>query len=429
MQTWSGLDILLAAGLLPLLAFSAFFSAAETALFSLSENDRMTIRRSNPRTARAVESLLAQPRLLLITVLLGNMTVNTLYFVISSVLMLELNVGVVAALGLAIGTLLVMVLLGEMLPKTMAGSSRLRMVSLLAPPLSAFHRLISPLRAALDRFIVAPLSRLTAPGETPAQLSVDELEALLELSGRQGVIDAQEQTILEDVLALGRLHIRDVMTPRVRVVALPSTATCQHVEQLARRTKLTRVPVYDGDLDHILGVLNIKRVLAEPSGSRKSLDSLLSPPRFVPETATVDQLLESFRRTGSALAIVVDEYGGTAGIVAIEDVVREIVRDIAGQADVDAQRPRMIGINTWRVGGDVSVHDWADAFGQRLVSTRVATLGGMIFDRLGRAPVAGDVVQLSNVQLKVEQVDRTRVVSVLVILDPQDAQEKVESGK
>jgi CBS domain containing-hemolysin-like protein len=89
----------------------------------------------------------------------------------------------------------------------------------------------------------------------------------------------------------------------------------------------------------------------------------------------------------------------------------------------------MIGINTWRVGGDVSVHDWADAFGQRLVSTRVATLGGMIFDRLGRAPVAGDVVQLSNVQLKVEQVDRTRVVSVLVILDPQDAQEKVESGK
>jgi magnesium and cobalt transporter len=134
--------------------------------------------------------------------------------------------------------------------------------------------------------------------------------------------------------------------------------------------------------------------------------------------ATLDQLLEHFRETRTHLAVVVDEFGGTAGIVAIEDVVEELVGDIASKPGREEVQPEPIGPNKWRVGGDASVHEWASAFGPRLIPPRVSTLGGLITARLGRAPRAGDSVELGNVRVDVEQVDRSRVVTAIVTLTP-----------
>ena len=144
------------------------------------------------------------------------------------------------------------------------------------------------------------------------------------------------------------------------------------------------------------------------------------PVHYVPETARLDQLLDRFRDTHTQLAVVVDEYGGTAGLVAAEDVVEELVGDITSTEDRGGiEPPMLVGPASWRVDGATRVHDWAEAFGARLVSPQVATLGGLILARLGRAPQVGDRVDLGNVRLEVEQVDRARVLTVIVTLEPE----------
>lgn len=399
-----------------LLVLSGFFSGSETALFSMTQTEQLHLRRRGTLAGRAVASLLADQRMLLITVLLGNMIVNVMYFVLSSVLMMRLDTGIVGGILLAGGTLLGIVLLGEVLPKMLANARRVTFASFTAPILLTLHNIITPLRLVLDTIIVTPLSRLTAPSHAPPQLDEDELSALLEISSKQGVIDIDEQRVLRDVFALGRLHVRDVMTPRVRVQAIRVSAMRQDVIEMIRETGLTRLPVYANDLDHIVGVLHVKEYLLDPRGDKLSIRRAMNRARFVPQVAKLDQLLDIFRKTKSKFAIVVDEYGGTAGVVALEDVVERLVGDIAADEEHDVQPTRLVGPNTWQVDGDMSVYDWAEAFGQDLVSPRVATVGGLIVDRLGRAPVVGDAVSLGNVRLEVTDVERSRVLAAIVTL-------------
>jgi len=399
-----------------LLVASGFFSGSETALFGLTANQRMLIRRQETLSGRAIEVLLANQRMLLITVLLGNMTINVLYFVISSVLLMRADTGLAGGLLLAIASLLTMILLGEVLPKLVANAHRRGFAALIAAPLLALHGLIGPLRMILERVVVAPLSRLTSPAEAPPRLGSGELAALLVVSTREGVIDHEEQQILHDVIALGQRKVRDVMTPRVRIVAVATSASREEVADLARRTRLTVLPVYRDDLDHVVGFLPVQRYLLGTREGRAPVTDYAAPARFVPEVATLDQLLEHFRDTRNQLAIAVDEFGGTAGIVAVEDVVEELIGDIAMDRDREAVRAEAIGPDRWRVGGDASVHEWAGTFGTRLIPPRISTLGGLITAHLGRVPVTGDSVELGNVRVDVEQADRSRVVTAIITL-------------
>ncbi len=424
MLGWSVADIWLFATLPVLLVLSGFFSGSETALFGLSETQRMQIRRRTGLAARAVESLLAHQRMLLITILISNMTINVLYFVISSILLLKSDTGAIGEVLLVITSLMLIVLLGEVMPKLIANSRATTVALLVAPPLIALHQLIGPLRIALDKVVVGPLSRLTAPTEAPPQLSRDELAALLDLSGDAGVIDTEEERILQDVLNLSRLKVRDVMTPRVKMVAAPITASRSDLLEIVKQSRFTKLPIYEDNLDTIVGLLSVTRYLAEPDVDKQSLRNRTKPLQFVPEMATLDQLLDHFRTTKTQLAIVVDEFGGTAGIVAIEDVVEEIVGDISAGDDDISQQPQLIGLNRWRAAGALSVHDWAEAFGQRLVSPRVATLGGLITAHLGRAPSPRDTIELGSVRLEVEHAEHARVETVIVtLLGEQDSPE------
>ncbi len=420
MPGWSLIDITMVAMLPLLLGLSGFFSGSETALFALTGNERMLLRRSGGLAGRAVEALLANQRMLLITILIGNMTVNVLYFVVTSVLMMKRDVGVLNSVLLAASFLLVLILVGEVTPKLAANTRRTGFARLAAPLLLTFHQAISPLRIVLDRVVVGPLSRLTSPTGRPPELDEHELSALLDVSSIGGVIDEEEQRILQDVISLSQLKVRDVMTPRVRIAAVPIGATSEQVRELAEKTRLTKFPVYDENIDHIIGLLPVRRFLLEPPSrpdDREAIERLLVPAHYVPETARLDQLLDRFRETHTQLAVVVDEYGGTAGVVAAEDVVEELVGDIASNEDRGGiEPPTLLQPAQWRVDGATRIHDWAEAFGAGLVSPQVATLGGLILARLGRAPLVGDHVELGNVRLEVERIDRTRVLSVIVTL-------------
>ena len=416
MLGWTAVDIPMLVLLPVLLVASGFFSGTETALFGLTANQRLLIRRQDTLSGRAIEALLTHPRMLLITVLLGNMTVNVLYFVTSSMLLMHAETGVAGGLLLAVASLLLIILLGEVLPKLVANARRPAFAAVIAAPLLGLHSLIGPLRVVLNRLVVAPLSRLTSPAEAPPRLDDRELAALLDISTREGVIDDEEQQILHDVLTLSQRKVRDVMTPRVRIQAIPITASRSEVAALARRTRLTWLPVYRGNLDHIVGFLPVQRYLMHTHKGEDSVSDLVTPARFVPEVATLDQLLGDFRSTRTQLAVAVDEFGGTAGIVAIVDVVQELIGDIVTDRDHETIPPASLGPNRWRVGGDASVHEWSGTFGTRLIPPRISTLGGLITAHLGRAPTTGDSVELGNVRVDVEQADRSRVVTAIITL-------------
>ena len=421
-------DLLLVSAMLPLLLFSAFFSASETVLFGLSSTDRAALRARSRHADRAAASLLAEPRMLLITVLLGNMVANTLYFVLGSMLAMRLAGDVLSAALCGVGTVLGIVLLGEVLPKVLAASGRPRVAQVIAPVLFAVHRTVAPVRYAIDRVVISPLARLTAPAIAPRAMGEDELSAMLELSSREGVIDAQELELLHEVVRMRALRVADVMTPRVEMATIDRTATRADVLNQLTQPDVSELAVRGEDGDSIEAMLEVRDYLLDPRQDDTPIEAHLREVSYVPALATIEQLLAHFHATRTKLAIAIDEWGGTAGLVMIEDMAEELFGDFVEQGEASIAVPEQIATGSWRLSGGVNLHsglmdDLADLFevdGVRGFPTRVRTVGGLIFDQLGRVPLVGDRLQLGDVMIEVESMDGMRVTTARVdLLDDQ----------
>lgn len=414
--------------LLPvLLVLSGFFSGSETALFSLSAHQRALFRRSDTLVGAAITTLLSETRGLLITLLLANMTINVLFFVVSSVLLIQLNrlewAGAVVMSVASVTPLLAIILLGEVLPKLLAARLTVTWARLLALPLYLTHRVLFPVRFFAEVAVITPLARLIAPRRTVPKLSEEELESLLTLSQRQGVIDPDEERLLQQVLELSQIKVRNLMVPRVDIKAFNLDRDPAELIEMARAYQLNHIPVYRGSLDNIVGVVYERQVLLNEPRDRQSLYNLIRQAKFVPEQQRVDQLLVELRKRGTTFAIVVDEYGGTSGLVTLEDVVEHMVGEIPGPFESgDQPEVENIGPFRWRVAGSLSVHEWAEFFGRNPAIEGIATLeavrtvAGLVMARLGRVPAPGDRVRLGDVRITVERVENRRVQTVLIEL-------------
>ena len=403
--------------MVPLLFLSGFFSASETVLFGLAAEDRAVIRRRGGITAAAVDALLRQPRLLLVTVLLANMTFNTVYMTVSSLLVLRHGSAPLAAVLFGVGSLALLIILGEVVPKLTGQAHRVGAVRILAPPVSLLHGILLPFDRFVARFVVEPLNRLLGPAPR-SHLDADELDALVDLSVRQGAIDRAEETLLREVLSFRTRRVRDIMTPRVSMVAIGLRDDVEAIRGTIAESGLRRLPVHDADLDEIVGILPCRRFLIDPPEGvdPDHLAGACRPARFVPEMASVEQLLDRFQADGSTIAIVVDEFGGTAGLVTIEDVAEEIVGEIAGDGDEQIITPERLGDARWRVSGRMPLHAWRDAFGPAIDDRRISTVGGLFLARLGRLARAGDEVRVGNVRIVAERVESGLVESAVVDL-------------
>lgn len=419
------ITLILLLALPTLLVGSALFSGSETALFSLSAHQRALLNQSTKAGAQAAAQLLAQTRALLVTLLISNMVINVLYFTLSTVLMNHWlqndTINATAAAGIAAITFLAIILFGEVLPKQIAAQRSLSWSSWVGVPLLTIHRVIAPLRVTAEKLVITPLARLIAPPTRPPELSADELETMLSMSRQRGIIDRDEQQLLRHVLELGQIKVRDVMVPRVDIHGHNLSDPTSALLDLARQTRLRHLPVYDGRLDQIRGIALTRNLLLNPPKNQNELLDLLSPVYFVPEVAPADQLLANLRSRGVTFAIVVDEYGGTAGLVTLEDVVEHFIGDIPGAYErngVAVVEP--LGKGIFRVGADLAVHDWVDWFGTNPAisnaASDAATLGGVVLGLLGRLPVAGDAVALGNMVLTVDQVEGRRITSIIVAL-------------
>lgn len=407
-------------GVLPLLlAASGFISGSETALFSLSDHQRLTLKRSGAASGTMIDGLLADTRGLLITLMVGNMVVNVLYFIITTVLIIRLQkdgqIGALAMTAISILVLIMLILCGEVLPKLVASHTRVGWSRLAALPLTAIHRGFGPLRAILSALVITPLARLIAPRTKPPQLSPEELESLLTLNEQRGIIDASEEQLLQQVLELGQLKARHLMKPRVDIRAFDLNEDPAELLALVRETRLSRIPVYRGDLDHLEGVVYARQLLLRRPSTTDDLKPLVRQLEFVPEQQRLDRLLVDMRKTGTTFAVVVDEYGGTAGLITLEDIVEHMVGDIAGPSHAPVgSRVESIGEGQWRVSADLSIEDWADIFASPQSAPAVTTLGGLVMARLGRLPKPGDRIDIGQMTIQVQAMRGRRIDTLLV---------------
>ncbi len=407
--------------MLPLLFLSGFFSASETVLYGLDADDRSGLRQAGGMAFHAVESLLRQPRLLLVTILLGNMTVNTVYMTLSSLLLLRHGDSPLVAVGFGLGSLGLLIVVGEVIPKLAGQAHRIGASKLIAPPIRILHNILLPLDVLVARFVVEPLARLLGPAPR-SRLDPEELDALVDLSVKQGAIDRAEETLLREVLSLRTRRVRDIMTPRVSIL---SVAAHEHPDEIRRKiadSGLRRLPVHEGDLDQVVGILPCRRFLLQALDATDQdpdpdgIGAACRPALFVPEMASVERLLERFRNDGATIAIVVDEFGGTSGLVTIEDVAEEIIGEISGEEDEGMIAPERLGEARWRGGGRMPLHAWRDAFGAAIDDRRISTVGGLFLARLERLARAGDEVRLGNVRIVAERVESGLVESAIVDL-------------
>jgi putative hemolysin len=432
---WSVIPILLA---LPvLLIATALLSALETSLFSLSYHDRTRLRKQAPRAEQAAAVLLSNPRGLLVIVLFLTTIATTLYAVLTTILLGQSEnfvrlLGIdgerehhvaklVVEIAVAAFNVLAMTVLAEVVSKMLAGRYRVTVVRALAQPALVVYQAMSPLRVILDRGVVAPLTRLFVPHDMQRQeMRPEELSELLQLGEKSGAIDADEQRVLRQVIQLGALRVREVMTPRVELEWIDEAGTRDEVAELVKRSRLTRVPVCKGSLDdEIVGLLDAKKYLSQHAmGLRPTLAQCTDPATFIPQSAPLDKLLDLMRQGGVKLALIVDEFGGVVGAVSATDIVRRLISELESDDLGAAQEHRVEQIEPgrWSVPGRLSVREWARMFNinQRW---RASTVSGLIFAQLGRVPKVGDVARIDNLRLKVLELDGRVAQRVLVWIE------------
>lgn len=401
------------AALAGLLLASAFFSGSETALFNLTRGEIHELTRGG-WAGHLVSRLVARPRRLLNTLLLGNMLVNVAYSATAAVLVLQFQAEHMP--GWAVGAmsvvpLLVLILLGEVTPKMLAYAGARQWALVAANPIALLQRVLSPLIWALDRALVAPLTMIFAPRTiAPPTISADELAALMRLSARRGILDATTSAMLQEIVELSEVRVAEVMAPRVELIAFDINRPRQQLIDLFAETKLRKIPVYDGQLDHALGVIHAKRLLLNP---HTPLREMIRPVWFVPETARLDTVLAQFRQRRNQMAIVVDEYGGTAGLVTLEDVLEEIVGNIPDRREEPEPEPVVdLGDGRYRISGDLAVRDWAEAFDFPLEHGRISTVGGFVTSLLGRIARVGDCATCRNLTFTVEAMRGRRIAAL-----------------
>lgn len=401
-----------------LLMFSAFFSGSETALFGLGQTQRRRLRESHPAAAGAVDRLLSRPRDLLVTLMIGNMSANVTYFVVTSVLTLRAE-GAAAAAAVSFGGLTAMILFGEVTPKLGATGARERWCAATGLLLEGIHRLIAPARAPVSA-LIGPLARL-APAHAGGGVTHDELAELLARSSSAGVIDEDEARLLGAVSELSALRVRDVMTPRVRVRWAAAGATRRELVAELRERPVARVLVCERDLDAgVIGVVDTARFMAFATDA-STLRSRARPAVFVPEAATLDRVLDTLRERRESLAVVVDEYGGVSGVVTAGDIVSRLVGE-SRRSPLDEDRPTVepLGGGVFRVSGRLAVREWRRALGLPAVG-RASTIGGLVMELLGRPPHEGDMARLGPIVIRVERMEGRAVATALVSVDGEAA--------
>lgn len=404
-----------AMGLLILL--SGLVSGSETALFALSKHQINQLRKSNHRLAGLVQRLRSRPADLLSTVLLANIAINILLYSMLAVTTASLAGGSrlwTATFGIT--GFFVVLTCAEIAPKLIAFAAGERLALFVALPVRGLEIATVPARWLLIRWIVEPLTRIFSGGHAEIRaIHADELQQFVHVGRHEGIIDESENALLHQVMELKDMRVSALMVPRVDVIAYNLESDRQELFELIRTHRLLRIPVYEGSIDNIKGIIRAKDFLLDRN---RPIERLIQKIAFIPEQASVEALLDHFRKSASKLALVVDEYGGIAGIVALEDMVEAVVGEIYAPDEVGAL-PALYRLDetSYLLDAGIDVDEFRRAFGLPIVDTRFNTVAGLIAEKLGRLPESEDSVTLGHATLTVTATKGRRVLQARLNLD------------
>lgn len=416
--------------LLALLMLSAFFSGSETALFSLSKIQIERFKHEHGKSSNIIAKLLANPRRALITVLVGNMTVNTALASLNASLFTNLmgNKGAGVAVGI---TTVLLLIFGEITPKTIAVYNAENISRLVAIPLDLFASFIFPVRYLLRKltnFILKVIVRVNTPEED--KITTEELKAMVDAAKEEGSIVELEKDMLNTIFDLKNMTAAEIMIPRTEMICAPEDYTIQELFDLAREKGKSRIPIYKGDIDHINGIANLRdlpiwrrhnilnmTIVDFCQNSQriwpKGKDTLIKPPFLVPETRTAIGLFQDFHDRSLEIAILLDEYGGTAGLVTINDLVRELVGETFKGRDIALKDA---GYEFAKVfPGKTSIRNINKVLGLDLPADEdVDTIGGYVMELFGYIPNRGEVILENDLEFEVAEADKQKITQIII---------------
>lgn len=400
---WAITAILLFAGA------SFFFALAETALLSLGAWRVRQIAEHQATRGALVARLLATPQDLLATIVLGNT------FAVAGMLAVALWMALDGRWPLTLtvlGVLLLSLIGGEVLPKTLAVRRAEHWALRVARPMALLQAALRPLRHVAQQANSALLKALLPARTRPQhELTDGEYRELLDLAFQQGTLRQSERDIILQIISLDRKTAREVMRPRSQMAAVSDELTMEQMVEAARKHRHQRLPIYDESPDTIVGLLNTRALLLDPQAD---MSEVMEFPSFVPETMNLLQLLKSLQRQRRGLAIVLDEFGGTAGLVTAEDILGELVGGIRAEHATEGFVMEKLGPGRWRVNGTMRIEDFRREHPALGEIAEVETLGGLMCRLLDAIPAVGETVNFRGLKLTARLADERRVRELLV---------------
>ncbi len=415
-----------------LLCLSGFFSSAETALTTVNKMRVRSLADAGDKTAITLTKIIEDPGKMLSTILVGNNIVNLSASSLMTTLTMEIFGS--AAVGIATGILTLLILVfGEITPKTLATIHAEKIAMAYAKVIYTMMCVLTPVIFLINQLSMGFLFLMRVdPNQKRDSITEDELRTIVQVSHEEGVIESEEKAMINNVFDFGDSVARDVMVPRIDMVMVDVEASYQDLIAIFREERFTRIPVYEDSTDNVIGIINMKDLLLVDEPENFSIRQLMREPLYTYEfKKTAELMLEMRKAVNNNLVIVLDEYGATAGLISMEDMLEEIVGEIRDEYDQDEEEEvKEIGPDEYMVSGSAKLDDLNKQLGLHLESEDYDSIGGLVIGLLEHLPEEGEEVECLNLHLKVEHMEKNRIdrirINICAEEEADGAEEKAE---
>jgi Hemolysins and related proteins containing CBS domains len=414
--------------LIILVILSSFFSSSETALTTVSKIRMRTLAENGDKHAKIVLSVTSDTGKMLSAILIGNNIVNLSASSIATTLALKLFGSMGAGIATGLLTLIILIF-GEISPKTYASIYSDKIALKFAPFFKTYILILTPVIFIIN--ILAHgflrLFRVNPKDAVPA-ITEDELKTIVDVSHENGIIESEEREMIQNVFDFGDALAKEIMIPRIDMECISIDNTYEEIIQIFRENKFTRLPVYENTTDNVVGILNMKDLLLAEDTTHFSIRSFLREAYFTYEHKKLAELFIEMRKNSINMTIVLDEYGSTAGLITLEDLLEEIVGEIRDEFDFDEEDTlTRIGDGEYLVLGSMNLEDLGDALDAPLASEDYDSVGGYLLEQLGHLPKIGESITTeSGIFLRVEKMDKNRIEKMYLRMPEQENQEENE---